>query len=170
MPVWFVSAENGGDDQMLREHMQKANTHYNERSTGKGKAHPDGHRKTTLAGALLVAVGEANLMGAGPEAVLMMQKYDQMTRITGGRRTLAEQQAALKLLPGFLDTPEKLESAITICDWRETKKADKFILKIAIAPAHPLHELMDVIHTTLMILSTSRKDGTPPREPLVRQI
>ena len=115
-----------------------------------------------------MAVASADLGSA--VAKPQVEAYDQMLQITGGRMTLADQQRALQQLLKLLNTPQKMEPAIQECSWYKVKKGDRYLLKLGLAPSHPLHELVDVIYVVLGCLAASRSDGPPPKGPQARQI
>ena len=118
----------------------------------------------------MVAVCEANLGGVSAEGKAFLETYNKMLEIVGGRRNITDQQQALTQLLTILDTPQKFAPAILACEWRKVKQGDKYLLRFAIAPAHPLHELADVVHVVLSLLSEERRDGPPPKGPLLRKL
>ena len=99
-PAWFMPEA----DSVLTPVMQEAHKHYDSRSAGKGKAHPDGHRRTTLAGALLLKLSECNLNQAEGLEILELQRRNKILTLAG-MPVIDTQQNLPKRLVAELNTP-----------------------------------------------------------------
>ena len=161
-----MQADSDENCAILVEKMNEANESYSKRAAGKGKAHPDGARRTTLTGALMLLISEANF--SEPDVAARAAEMNKVLEAVG-RLSLERQHSGMKTLMKLYTTPEQFEPMIQECEWRKVKKGDKYLLRLQVAPAHPLHSLMDVVHFVIETLTDERRDGPPPRGPAWRR-
>eukprot|EP00969_Alexandrium_andersonii_P057765 2545512-Alexandrium_andersonii.AAC.1 len=143
----MVPADSGLGAPLI-EAMNQAIEGYTKASPGKGKPHPMGARRVTVAGALLLMLSKAELDKIDGEGAELLNGVDKML-VAVGRRHLREQQKSLKALLELLTTPQMFEPAVTEASWFLNKKKTKYICVLGIAPAHPVHECVDFIYVLM---------------------
>ena len=166
----YVITEN---DHLLVDPLEEATqVWYN--AIEKGKPHPQGPRRTTLAMAALKALVMAKLSGATVEVQAEIDKHDKIAT-TAKALSIAEQQIVLQKCFEYLDTPVKFEPEVTECRFQHTKKAGsdgkkRFVFSISFAPDSPLRHTVDFIRVCMTAIKAEKLDGPPPKGPAARAV
>ena len=113
----------GEDETMLVPALEAANGRYDAKFE-KGKAHPDGPRRTTLAAATLNTLAAAKLQAADPKIAAEITKYNLLAAMTK-TPTIAEQQEILKSCLKSYTTAQLMEPEVLECKFFKAKKAGK---------------------------------------------
>ena len=162
-PAWFLNET----ESVLVPAMQAAHQTYDSRHPGKGKAHPDGHRRTTLAGALLLKLAERDLSKAGAAEQSELARRNRILELAK-MPNISMQQEILKLLIKEYQTPQLMQPEIQECSWFKAKKGGKFVLVLALQPHSPLHQTLGFVHFCLEALGAGPTFGSPPRSGVMR--
>ena len=149
--------------------MIAANKAYDDKKPERGKPHEFGPRRTTLAGGCLLAISKVDLKALGAVEQQYMVWFDQIATQTG-TPSVAAQLGLLKELLKTLDTAQKLEPEIAVCQFFKTKKASKYIFAIEFQPYSPFRHTYDLIRLVLSAAGGVAADGSPPRGPQIRDI
>jgi len=162
--TYFVS-----DQSPLAQALVKANEHYDAKKPAKGQPHELGPRRTTLAGAFLLALSQADLGAIGQEEKNMIGFFDTVAEKVGGPKIQDQQQLVISLVATY-NTPKLLEPEIQTCMFFKTKKTNKYVFAIEFQPHSPLRHCYEFVRIGLMGAGATLADGSPPRGPLIRDI
>ena len=163
--AWLVPAEA----QALVVPVEQAANHYQSQNPGKGKPHPMGPRRVTLAAGLLNALSVINLTKADQQQQTVIERQNKLLAIVN-KPSIAKQKDMLGQMLALYTTPEQLLTEIAACVWFKTKKSEKYLLSLTIHTWSPLHQIWDYIHTALLCAGAKQLDGPPPRRPQVRAL
>ena len=163
--AWLVPA----DAQALVAAVEQAANHYQSQNPGKGKPHPMGPRRVTLAAGLLNALSVINLAKADQQQQTIIERQDRLLAIVN-KPSIIRQKEMLGQMLKMYTNPEHLLTEIAACVWFKTKKSEKYLLSLTIQTWSPLHQVWDYIHTALLCAGAKMLDGPPPRGPHVRAL
>ena len=162
-PCFFLPLEGCG----LAQAMQAAAAYYDGRSPGKGKPHPDKHRKTTLAGALVKFAAERELQRLSPEAQAALAQTDKL--LAAARRpSLVEQHEMIKVMFPLMATPTAMEPEVIACNFWKAKKDTKYVLTVQFQPHGVLAQVMPFIEFVILATGGLPSSGAPPKGAQVR--
>ena len=161
--AWLVPAEA----QALVAPVEQAANHYQSQNPGKGKPHPMGPRRVTIAAGLLNALSVINLAKADQQQQIIIERQDKLLAIVN-KPSIARLKEMLGQMLKLYTTPEQLLTEIAACVW--SKKSERYLLSLTIHRWSPLHQVRDYIHTALLCAGAKLLDGPPPRGPHVRAL
>ena len=162
-PCFFLPLEGCG----LAQAMQAAAAYYDGRSPGKGKPHPDKHRKTTLAGALVKFAAERELQRLSPEAQAALAQTDKL--LAAARRpSLVEQHEMIKVMFPLMATPTAMEPEVIACNFCKATKDTKYVLTVQFQPHGVLAQVMPFIEFVILATGGLPSSGAPPKGAQVR--
>ena len=163
--AWLVPAEA----QALVAPVEQAANHYQSQNPGKGKPHPMGPRRVTLAAGLLNALSVINLAKADQQQQIIIERQDKLLAIMN-KPSITRQKEMLEQMLKMYMNPEHLLTEIAACVWFKTKKSERYLLSLTIHTWSPLHQVWDYIHTAVLCAGAKMLDGPPPRRPHVRAL
>ena len=147
--------------------LKAAGEYYDSRSPGKGKPHPDKHRKTTIAGVLLKVPADLKLENAGTADQETGKKHNALLE-AAGRASIEKQREGIKFVVATCSTPKSLEPVMPRCNFWKTEKETKYVLTSKPAPHSVPQELTNFVEFAVERAGGEQQVGAPPRGPLFR--
>ena len=106
----------GGGAQTVVAAVEQAANHYQSQNPGKGKPHPMGPRRVTLAAGLPNALSVINLAKADQQQQAIIERQDKLLAIVN-KPSIAKQKDMLGQLLKMYTTPDQLLPEIAACVW-----------------------------------------------------
>ena len=169
IPSFFLSE----DDKFIVPSLLEANKVY-DTALIKGKPHPHGPRRTSLAAAFLNTIAKADLSKATPATTTMIATLDKALTLCKSP-TIAEQQTILKGLLETFTSAQIMEPEVNHCSFFGTKKPGedgkkRYYFSIAFSPQSMLRHIVEFVRVSMSAAGAKQTDGPPPLGPIIRDI
>jgi hypothetical protein len=166
VPTWQVLVPAGQEMPIIQKTLTEARKGYDDKLV-KGKPHPDGHRRTTLAGALLLLLSEGDLTKASTSQKTEIDRMNEMLELVK-QPSIQDQQTFLTKFLETYTTPIQFAPHVLICDCFKAKKNPKFIIQLKLNPETPISHVTEYVHWAMESLGGNLLTDIPPRGTLAR--
>ena len=146
-----------------------ANKHYEDLKPSKGQPHQLGPRRTTLAGAVMLALAKADLSKCSKTELELIEFYNAIAE-KAHTPAIHEQQEIMKVLVAKYTTAQMMEPEVRNCQFFKTKQSPRYLFAIEFQPHSPLRHCYEFIRVGLLCANAIPTDGSPPKGPLIREI